>query len=143
MDSRNSVAEAVAIRDGFIVKVGSDAEVLASASKNRRVHIIDLHGHTATPGLVDTHAHIAQGGVAELYDVKLSDATSIAEIISRIKAQVAMPNPANGSPVPAGMRASLSNAATSPPSTLTAFLRTIPSGFCIQLGIMGSLIRWL
>jgi len=35
--------------------------------------IIDLHGCNATPGLIDTHAHIAEGGVEVLYGVKLSD----------------------------------------------------------------------
>ena len=87
MDSKDSVVEAIAIRDGSIVKVGKDADVLAFAGKGAR--IIDLKGHTATPGLIDTHAHIAEGGVAELYAVKLSDATSITEIVTRVKARVA------------------------------------------------------
>jgi len=91
MDSKDSVVEAIAIRDGSIVKVGSDADVLAFAGKGAR--IIDLKGHTATPGLIDTHAHIADGGVAELYAVRLSDATSIAEIATRVKARVAIAKP--------------------------------------------------
>jgi predicted amidohydrolase YtcJ len=48
---------------------------------------------SGTPGLIDTHAHIADGGVAELYGVKLSDATSIAEIVARVKAKVALIKP--------------------------------------------------
>ena len=88
MDSGNSVVEALAIRDGIIVKVGSDAEVRALAGKGTR--IVDLQGRTATPGLIDTHAHIADGGVAELYAVRLSDASSIAEIIARVKAKLAL-----------------------------------------------------
>jgi predicted amidohydrolase YtcJ len=85
------VVGAAAIRDGLIVKIGSDADVLAFAGKGPR--IIDLKGHTATPGLIDTHAHIAEGGVAELYGVKLSDATSIAEILSRVKDKVGLAKP--------------------------------------------------
>ena len=80
MDSKDSVVEAVAIRDGIIVKIGSNADVQAFAES--RSH--------STPGLIDTHAHIADGGVAELYDVKLSDATSIAEIVARVKSKVAV-----------------------------------------------------
>jgi predicted amidohydrolase YtcJ len=89
VDAKDSVAQAIAIRNGLIVKVGSDAEVMAFAGKGPGVRIIDLHGHTATPGLIDTHAHIAQGGVNELFGVKLSDASSVAEIVARVKAKVA------------------------------------------------------
>ena len=45
-----------------------------------------------TPGLIDTHAHIAHGGVHELYGVNVSDAESIKEIVTRVKAKVAMLN---------------------------------------------------
>ncbi len=90
MDSKDSVVEAIAIRDGIIVKIGSDADIQAFVGSRSRPRIIDLKGLTITPGLIDTHAHIAEGGVAELYDVKLSDATSIAEIVARVKAKVAL-----------------------------------------------------
>src|SRR5690348_7326858 len=63
VDAKDSVAQAMAIRGGVIVKVGSDAEVLEFESKARGLHVIDLQGHTVTPGLIDTHAHIAEGGV--------------------------------------------------------------------------------
>jgi predicted amidohydrolase YtcJ len=67
VDPKDSVVQALAIRGGVIVKVGSDAEVLEFEGKARGVRVIDLQGHTATPGLIDTHAHIAEGGVLELY----------------------------------------------------------------------------
>src|SRR5579863_6392650 len=61
VDAQDSIVEALAIRDGNIVAVGSDRDILrlAGASTQR----IDLHGQTATPGLIDSHAHIADGGV--------------------------------------------------------------------------------
>src|SRR5882757_3243797 len=93
VDAADSVAEAIAIRHGVIVKVGTDAEVLKFASNAPGTRIIDLHGYTATPGLIDTHAHIAYGGVEELYGVKLSDASSVAEIIARVKVKVALAKP--------------------------------------------------
>jgi hypothetical protein len=92
-DGSDSVAQAIAIRHGIIVKVGTDAEVLEFAGSVPGMRIIDLHGHTATPGLIDTHAHIAEGGVEELYGVKLSDATSVAEIVARVKAKIALVKP--------------------------------------------------
>ncbi len=86
VDAKDSEVQAIAIRDGIILKTGADAEIQALAAPNAKV--IDLHGKTATPGLIDTHAHVADGGVEELYGVKLSDATSVAEIVARVKAKV-------------------------------------------------------
>ncbi len=93
VDSQDSVAQAIAIRHGLIVKVGTDAEVLKLAGNAPGIRILDLHGYTATPGLIDTHAHIAEGGVEELYGVKLSDATSVADIVARVKVKVALAKP--------------------------------------------------
>ena len=93
VDANDSVAQAIAVRHGVIVKVGTDAEVLEFAGNAPGTRIIDLHGHAATPGLIDTHAHIADGGVEELYGVKLSDAASVAEIVARVKAKIALVKP--------------------------------------------------
>ena len=93
VDREDSVAEALAIRQGAIVKVGSDREVLDFAGKGPGLRVIDLHGRTATPGLIDTHAHIASGGVDELYSVQLSDAASVADVVSRVRARVAEVRP--------------------------------------------------
>jgi hypothetical protein len=40
--------------------------------------------------VVHTHARIADEGVEELYGVKLSDATSVAEIVVRVKAKIGL-----------------------------------------------------
>jgi predicted amidohydrolase YtcJ len=93
VDANDSVAQAVAVRHGVIVKVGTDTEVLKFVGNAPGTRIIDLHGHTATPGLIDTHAHIADGGVEELYGIKLSDTASVAEIVARLKAKIALVKP--------------------------------------------------
>ncbi len=87
VDSRDSIAEGLAIRDGKIIAVGTDRDMLrlAGAATQR----IDLHGRTATPGLVDSHAHIADAGVQQLYHVHLSDASAVAEVVRRVQAGIA------------------------------------------------------
>jgi predicted amidohydrolase YtcJ len=87
VDSHDSIAQALAIRDGKIVAIGSDRDILrlAGAATQR----IDLHGRSATPGLIDSHAHIADAGVEQLYHVHLSDASTIAEVVRRVRAGIA------------------------------------------------------
>ncbi|MBI1962866.1 MAG: amidohydrolase, partial [Candidatus Rokubacteria bacterium] len=52
LDTRSSVHEAVAIRDGKIAAVGRSAEVRGLAGPTTRV--IDLQGRTVIPGLIDS-----------------------------------------------------------------------------------------
>jgi len=60
VDARRPAARAVAIKDGLILKVGSDEEVKALAgNKTRRVA---LRGRTVTPGFIDSHQHLSQYG---------------------------------------------------------------------------------
>jgi predicted amidohydrolase YtcJ len=87
VDSRDSIAEALAIRDGKIIAVGTDRDMLRLAGAATRR--IDLHGRTATPGLVDSHAHVADAGVQQLYHVHLSDASAVADVVRRVQAGIA------------------------------------------------------
>jgi predicted amidohydrolase YtcJ len=87
MDSHDSIAEAVGVRDGKIIAIGADRDILRLADAATRR--IDLHGRTATPGLVDSHAHIADAGVEELYHVHLSDASTVADVVRRVQAGIA------------------------------------------------------
>ncbi len=77
-DAKDSIAQAVAIRNGRILAVGTNEAIGALARRNTRV--IDLHGLTVTPGLIDTHAHVLEGGLDALRSVDLSGATSIADV---------------------------------------------------------------
>lgn len=58
MDADRTVAEAVAIRDGDIVAVGSDAEMLALAGTTTTV--VDVEGRMVIPGLIEPHTHLLQ-----------------------------------------------------------------------------------
>jgi predicted amidohydrolase YtcJ len=91
VDAKDSIAQAVAIRQGKIIAVGSDKKILQLAGSKAKV--IDLHGRTATPGLIDSHAHIAMGGVDELYSVSLSNAATVDEVKRRVQAAAAKLKP--------------------------------------------------
>ena len=59
-------AQAVAVKDGKIVYVGSDAGVAKFIGTS--THTIDLRGRFVYPGFVDSHAHLVFAGVlAEIF----------------------------------------------------------------------------
>jgi predicted amidohydrolase YtcJ len=60
VDRQDSVQQALAVRGGRIVYVGSNAGAARLAGKRTRV--IDLHGRMLMPGLVDAHMHPQSGG---------------------------------------------------------------------------------
>ena len=70
VDTQDSVAEAVAITGNRISAVGTRAQVEAMAGPETR--IIDLQGRTVTPGLIDTHIHLASGGTQDALFINLS-----------------------------------------------------------------------
>ena len=74
-------AEAVAIANGRILAVGSNAEIQPYAGRN--TNVVDLKGRLAVPGLIDSHAHFISGGF-QLLSVDLKDARSEREFTRRI-----------------------------------------------------------
>jgi len=67
VDAKNSVAEAIAIRSGRIIAVGSNPEIEALVGPE--TDRIDLQGMTATPGLLDAHLHLSSGGLLRLHGI--------------------------------------------------------------------------
>lgn len=93
VDAQDRIAEAIAIRDGLILAVGTTAEIerLAGPGTER----IDLAGRTATPGLIDAHAHFSQGGLVRLTHLALGypDVKSIADLVARVGERAAALQP--------------------------------------------------
>ena len=82
VNSRQPWAEAVAIRDGKIIAVGSDKEIAAYRGPSTKA--IDAKGHMVLPGLEDTHVHFL-GGSALLDELSLNEAKTVAEFQKMIK----------------------------------------------------------
>lgn len=59
-----ALMQAVAVKDGKILQVGSDAQINALADANTQR--IDLAGKVLMPGMIDTHSHPIAGGSASL-----------------------------------------------------------------------------
>src|ERR1700729_4094560 len=91
VDANDSIVEAVAIAKSKIVAVGSTAEIQRRAGPATRV--VDLHGLTATPGLIDTHGHFADGGVDEMFHVVLSDVQRVSDAVAKIREKAATLKP--------------------------------------------------
>jgi predicted amidohydrolase YtcJ len=89
VDSHDSIAQAIAIHDGKITAVGTNEEVRKLAPKSAKV--IDLHGLTVTPGLIDTHCHFDETFV--LYDITLSEVTSIKDVVELVRKKAASLRP--------------------------------------------------
>jgi len=83
VDAARPRASALAIKDGRIAFVGSDAEARISAGPAARV--IDLRGRTVLPGFIDAHAHLLGLGNF-LRRANLTFARSYDEVIARVVA---------------------------------------------------------
>jgi predicted amidohydrolase YtcJ len=84
------IAQAVAIRDGRFVAVGSNEAISSHAGPNTT--IVELAGRTVVPGLIDTHLHqflAALNGPA----VQLLGARSVADVQKAIAERVSRTQP--------------------------------------------------
>ena len=92
VDARGSIAQAVAIRDGRIVAVGTNAAVRELQAASTRV--VDAAGRTVIPGLIDSHVHALGAAPVEAV-TPFRTLSSIREIQDWIRAQAdRLPAPA-------------------------------------------------
>lgn len=83
VDERLPKAQAVAIQGERILAVGTNAEV--ARAKGPRTRVIDLHGLTLVPGLVDGHLHFFRLGADRGRSLDLSEAKSEAEAAAQVR----------------------------------------------------------
>ncbi len=82
VDTSFSIAQAVAIKDGKFIAVGSDKKI--GAYGGQRTRKVDLKGKTVLPGLIDSHPHMVTNMMAKGVTVDVSGLHSISEIKERI-----------------------------------------------------------
>src|SRR6185503_5190263 len=100
LDPASPAAEALAVRDGKIVAVGSSADIRALAGPDTRT--IDLEGRTVVPGLIDSHMHAIRAALFYATEVNWIGTNSIPEAMARIKAAAQRAKPGQWIIVAAG-----------------------------------------
>ena len=126
VDATDSVAQAVAIAGGKIAAVGSNDAIRARVGPSTQV--VDLRGRTATPGLIDTHIHFSE--VDALFAVELSEAASIADVLAKVREQVAKSKPGEWVRGRGWDEGNSPSGATSPLPISTRSRRTTRCGWC-------------
>ena len=82
VDSAFHTTEAFAVKDGKIIAVGKNDEILKCYTADS---MVDAHGMAVYPGFIDAHAHFVGYG-RSLFEVNLYDCNNWLEAINRIKA---------------------------------------------------------
>ncbi|MEO8260100.1 MAG: amidohydrolase [Acidobacteriota bacterium] len=83
VDSQFSIRQAIAVRDGKILAAGATPGILKLAGPATRV--IDLHGRTVIPGLIDSHLHAIRAALSFSTEVNWIGASSLTDALGRIR----------------------------------------------------------
>ena len=87
MTKEGAFVQALAIKDGKIEAVGSNAQILKLKSPNTQV--IDAAGKTVIPGLNDSHLHIIREGLNYNAELRWDGVTSLKKALQMLKEQAA------------------------------------------------------
>jgi predicted amidohydrolase YtcJ len=90
VDESNPKSEAVAIKDGLILAVGTTEEIQVFVGKETEV--IDLQGKTMTPGFIESHAHLMGIGYNKL-EIDLMYVQTYDELIEKVAEAAAKAEP--------------------------------------------------
>jgi len=84
VDESFAIAEAIAIADGRILRVGLNVDVLAS--RGDETEMIDLQGKLVLPGLIDSHVHPGGASMFE-FDHEVPDMETIDDVLAYVKSR--------------------------------------------------------
>src|SRR6516164_4071636 len=83
LDSRSSVAQGIAIRDGKVLETGSNEDIRKRADAHTKV--VDLGGRTVIPGLMDSHIHALRAGLTFSTELSWIGVPSLAKGLDLIR----------------------------------------------------------
>jgi predicted amidohydrolase YtcJ len=84
VDDRFTIAQALAVKDGRVVRVGASAEI--EALKGPQTRVIELAGRTVIPGLIDNNAHWVRA--AEHDELRFDGVTSRQQALKMLAERV-------------------------------------------------------
>ena len=93
LDEAYPEVSALWVKNGVILRAGSDEEILALAEDD--TNTVDLDGNLALPGFCDTHMHLGFFGITSRR-IDLADAESWAEVVEICKADAEKSRKNNG-----------------------------------------------
>ncbi len=91
VDERFSIGQAVAVRDGRFVAVGTNQEIAALAGP--RTRRIDLRGRAVIPGLIDNHMHLLRAATTWLRELRFDGVESRKQALEMLRARVKAAGP--------------------------------------------------
>lgn len=90
VDEANPIVEAVAVKDGKILALGSSSEIADYISE--ATQLVDLTGRTMTPGFIESHAHLMGIGYNKL-ELDLMYVQSYDELVDKVAEAVSKAQP--------------------------------------------------
>lgn len=90
VDGNNSTAEAVAVKDGMIIAIGSTADI--SKHEGDGTEVVDLNGKTMTPGFIESHGHLMGIGYNKL-ELDLMHVKTYDELVEKVAEAVEKSQP--------------------------------------------------
>jgi predicted amidohydrolase YtcJ len=83
VDQRFSIQEAIAVRDGHIMQVGRNADILQL--RGPHTEVLDLQSRMVIPGLIDSHSHPVDASLTE-FDHPIPTMEAIPDVLDYIRA---------------------------------------------------------
>ncbi|MGB1943191.1 MAG: amidohydrolase family protein, partial [Flavobacteriales bacterium] len=80
MDGRGTTAQAMAVKDGRVLALGKEQEIL---NAHRGARVVDVKGATVYPGLIDAHSHLL-GYALGLGRLNVVGTTSYMEVVGAV-----------------------------------------------------------
>lgn len=90
VDDSNPQVEAVAVKDGMIMAVGSSSDIMKY--QGDETEMVDLNGQTMTPGFVESHAHMMGVGYNKL-ELDLMYVKTYDELVAKVAEAVEKAQP--------------------------------------------------